>query len=61
MPALLPSFLGVSRTITARQRQLTYDFAETLHSDHSASRRTKPALNAFALTFEGRILPGDDQ
>jgi putative transposase len=26
-----------------------------LHSNSSASRRTKPALNAFAVTFEGRI------
>jgi hypothetical protein len=25
--------------------------------NNSASRRTKPALNAFAITFEGRILP----
>ena len=28
-----------------------------LHSNSSASRRTKPALNAFAITFEGRIIP----
>jgi hypothetical protein len=28
-----------------------------LHSNHSASRRTKPALNAFAITFNGRITP----
>jgi hypothetical protein len=25
-----------------------------LHSNSSASRRTKPALNAFAITFPGR-------
>jgi hypothetical protein len=24
---------------------------------NNASRRTKPALNAFAITFEGRIVP----
>lgn len=31
--------------------------ASHLHSNNSASRRTKPALNAFAITFEGRIIP----
>jgi hypothetical protein len=28
-----------------------------LDSNSSASRRTKAALNAFAITFEGRIHP----
>ena len=29
-----------------------------LHSNHSASRRTKPALNAFDITFDGRLSAG---
>lgn len=29
-----------------------------LHSNHSASRRTKAALNAFDLTFDGRLSTG---
>jgi hypothetical protein len=29
-----------------------------LHSNNSASRRTKPALNAFDIAFDGRVTAG---
>jgi hypothetical protein len=45
-----PSFRGLPRQHP--QAQVSH-----LHSNSSASRRTKPALNAFAITFEGRIHP----
>jgi hypothetical protein len=32
-----------------------------LHLNSSRSRRTKPALNAFAITFDGRIVPSGHQ
>jgi hypothetical protein len=31
-----------------------------LHSNNSASRRTKPALNAFAVTFADRMPTNND-
>ena len=47
--------LSSYRTATTAQRWRS----STSTQITSASRRTKPALNAFAITFEGRIFPND--
>jgi hypothetical protein len=60
-----PGFVGAAPTLTDTSRlrlpPASTDCCDSpqmqvfhLHSNSSASRRTKPALNAFAITFPGR-------
>ena len=66
-----PGFVGAAPTLTGTSR-LGLPPASTgccdspqvqlfhLHSNSSASRRTKPALNAFAVTFADRMPTKDN-